>query len=110
MKIREQDILNVIIDYLAGLERDGKLFYFRSASGGVKMASGGFFRTGRAGVPDITVLCNGRYIGLEVKTPTGKQQDSQKEIETLIQKHGGEYHLVRGVSDVAVILIKALGV
>lgn len=95
----EQQIIKTILDYLQILENQNKLFFFRSASGGIKTENR-FFRTGRKGVQDITCLINGRYIAMEVKTETGRQSPEQKEIERLVKKHGGEYHIVRSLEDV----------
>lgn len=103
---KEQQILKVILSYLALCERKGELFYFRSASGGVKTAEGRFFRTGRAGVPDITILKGGRFIGLEVKRPSlGKQSTEQVEIEKLIKQSGGEYHIVTSLEQAVKVLL-----
>lgn len=54
----------------------------------------------RRGVPDINLVAGGLYWGLEVKTSIGKQSKEQKEIEALIKKHGGRYHVVCSVDDV----------
>lgn len=54
----------------------------------------------RNGVPDIIVILDGKFIGLELKTRTGRQSDAQKDFEILLKKHGGHYHLVRSVKDV----------
>jgi len=101
----EKDIQKSITDYL-DYKRD--LYYFRAGSGAVnvtrKNGSKGFFKTGKAGVPDIVVVKDGKFIGLEVKTPTGKQSEKQKEAEAEITKCGGEYHIVTSIDDV----IKAL--
>jgi len=98
MKILEQQIIKSILDYLQILENQGKLFFFRSAAGGIKTADR-FFRTGRKGVQDITCLIKGRYVAIEVKTETGRQSPEQKEIERLVNKQGGEYHIVRSFDE-----------
>jgi len=63
----------------------------------------------KAGVPDITIVHNGRYIGIEVKkpkteTPKGKLSAIQKAMINCIQRAGGEVHVVYGVEDVEKII------
>jgi hypothetical protein len=52
------------------------------------------------GVPDIIVIKDGRFIGLEVKRQGGYQSPEQKEFERLCNEHAGEYHVVRSIDDV----------
>ena len=63
----------------------------------------------KAGVPDITIVHNGRYIGIEVKkpkteTPKGRLSAIQKAMISCISKAGGEVHVVYGVEDVEKII------
>ena len=54
-----------------------------------------------AGWPDITgLLPDGRFIGVECKSPTGRQSPVQKHIEQEIRKRNGLYVLARSVDDV----------
>ncbi|RPI60690.1 MAG: VRR-NUC domain-containing protein [Planctomycetaceae bacterium] len=54
-----------------------------------------------AGWPDITgLLPDGRFIGVECKSPTGRQSPMQKRMEQEIRKRNGIYVLARGVEDV----------
>ena len=54
-----------------------------------------------AGWPDITgLLPDGRFIGVEVKSPTGRQSPVQKAIEQEIRKRSGIYVLAYSVQDV----------
>lgn len=55
----------------------------------------------RAGVADLVVLQpNGRTVYLEVKTPTGKQSEHQKDFQNMVEFLGFQYHVVRSVEDV----------
>lgn len=101
IKISEREILRSICDYLDILERQGKLWYFRAGSGAVQLSNGGYFKTGKKGCPDI-VICTlgGKFFGLEVKTATGRQNDSQKAVEGQIKALGGRYEVVRSLDDV----------
>jgi hypothetical protein len=100
-KITEAILQRAIIDYL-NYRKD--LYWFRSAAGQVKMESGRVFRTGRPGVPDISVVFKGQYFGLEVKTDTGRQSDVQKRAQQDIEAAGGKYYIVRDMDELKGIL------
>jgi len=53
------------------------------------------------GVADLVATREGRTVWVEVKTPTGRQSDAQREFEREIKAHGGEYVVVRCVEDAA---------
>jgi hypothetical protein len=56
--------------------------------------------TSEKGLPDIAVIKDGMYIGLEVKTKTGRQRDTQKLAQSKIEKAGGKYFIVRSLDEV----------
>lgn len=65
-------------------------------------ASGGYRKMppfSKTGVPDIILVRNGKFVGLEVKRPTGKQSPNQKEFEEGCKKAGGEYYIVTSLED-----------
>ena len=97
MKISEKHIQKAILDYLAYK----KIFHYRQNSGAFKTESGGYMRTASvSGLPDIVAIKDGIYIGLEVKTATGRQSEEQREIQDRITAAGGLYLVVRSVDDV----------
>ena len=99
--MRETDIQSSICEYLAIKQNQGKLMFWRQSTSGAIQA-GHFVRKSkyaRNGVPDIIVIKDGWFIGLEVKTPTGRQSKAQKEMEADIKKNGGEYYLVTSIED-----------
>ena len=100
----EQQIQRVILDYLAIVAKQRPIYYFRSAAGSVKTETGRFFKTGRPGCPDLSLIIDGRYHGIEVKTEKGRQSPAQKQAEQEIIAAGGQYHLVRCLDDVKRIL------
>lgn len=54
-----------------------------------------------AGWPDITgLLPDGRFIGVECKSPEGRQSPVQKQMEESIRKRNGIYVLARSIDDV----------
>jgi hypothetical protein len=89
-----------VIDYLARLELQGKLMFWRSNNVGIWDARKQCYRKPsgpghRNGVPDITViLSGGRYVGLECKAPKGTQSDAQRGVERDIKRLGGSYYVV----------------
>lgn len=93
-----------IIEYLKMLDNMWKIYFFRSGAGAVRTHTGSFFKTWRKGCPDISVVLNGKYIGLEVKNEKGRQSESQKIAEKDIKKAGWEYYIVKSVDDVIKIL------
>jgi hypothetical protein len=52
------------------------------------------------GMPDIVCVMDGRFIGIEVKSPEGKQRDEQKVWQLRIESAGGTYVLARSWEDV----------
>jgi hypothetical protein len=102
--MKESVIQRGILDYLELFSRTNPVYYFRAGAGAMKTAQGRFFKTGKAGLSDIVVCYAGRFIGLEVKTKSGRQSQSQKNAEQEIKASGGEYYVVRSVADVKEIL------
>jgi len=98
----EKEIQKSITDYLEVLEAQGKLYFFRANSGSFttkrKDGSSGYVKTGKQGCPDIVICTSeGQFLGVEVKTLTGKQTASQIEACKQIVALGGEYLLVRSL-------------
>lgn len=58
----------------------------------------------RRGFPDLTAMKDGETVYIEVKTPTGRQSDYQKEFEQICKAHGCRYLLARSVNDIAELL------
>ena len=100
-----------IIDFLDDLEKLAKkpIYYFRSGAGAFKV-EGGFFKTGRAWCPDITLVVNGKFIGIEVKAPKKQQSKNQVEAEKQIKFAGAEYYVVFSVLQVKTILAKEIDI
>jgi len=104
MSQSEAMIQKGILDYLTMISKQMPLYFFRAGSGAVKTMQGRYFKTGRPGVPDIVVCWAGKFVGLEVKAPKGRQSQAQKKAEQEIASAKGEYHIVRSVSDVKAII------
>lgn len=52
------------------------------------------------GVPDIILIKDGQFIGLEIKRPKGIQSDIQKIFQHKCEKAGGRYHLITSLEEV----------
>lgn len=62
---------------------------------GVATFRGQTVRFGVPGQPDIQGVAKGRWIGIEMKTATGRQSTAQKDFQARIESHGGVYILAR---------------
>lgn len=58
----------------------------------------------KPGDPDLIVCLKGRFIGIEVKTASGRQSPVQKVREEQIKANGGVYRIVRNMNDLDEIL------
>ena len=52
------------------------------------------------GLPDIIVVKDGKFIGLEVKTDTGRLSTDQVEFGRAAKNAGARYEVVRSIEDV----------
>lgn len=108
IQLKESQIQKQVINYLSLLENTGRLFFFRAGSGFIKISNtkgkDRFFKTGKAGCPDIVCCYKGYFLGLEIKTQKGKQSNHQKNVQKRIEQNGGKYFIVRDINDVEYIL------
>ena len=58
----------------------------------------------KAGVPDLAIVHNGKYYGIEVKAPKGRLSENQKLMITLLENNGASVGIVRGIPDTAELL------
>ncbi len=91
----EKQIQNAVEHYLT-LKRH---FFWKNNTGAMKTQSGGFIRFGAVGSPDICLVKDGFFIGLEIKQAKGKQSEGQKEFEIKLKEAGGEYYIIRSLDD-----------
>ena len=99
----EANIQSAVLDLLAIKEKQRELMYWRSNNiqpSGIKKDGKRFFYKAnvhaKKGIPDIIVIKDGFFIGLEIKDKE-KQSDGQKEFEKLVKQNGGEYHIIKSV-------------
>ena len=100
-KVTEAILQKAALDWLSTIPG---IYFFRSGAGMVKTEEGRVFKTGKPGCPDITVCKDGRFLGLEIKTPTGRQSATQKLAQLQIEEAGGEYHIIKSIDELKAIL------
>jgi len=52
------------------------------------------------GLSDLVAVKAGRVVHIELKRPTGKQSEVQRQFQAELEAAGGEYLVARGVADV----------
>jgi len=91
---KESQIQSEVLKFL----RAQGCFVFKwGVSGTYLPATGKFIPSTFKGAPDIGWLYKGRFIGVEVKTLTGKQSPIQEAFEKWMEDNGGEYYIVRSL-------------
>lgn len=103
MTLSEHDIQALILIYVTSLPN---AFAFRMNTGKARMG-GRFVTFGIPGQPDIFAIIQGRFVGIEVKTATGRQSKDQQNWQRNCERAGGLYILARSVIDVESALREA---
>ncbi len=83
---------------LAHLHQLPRCFFWRANTGGAR-AGQGFIKFGIAGQSDIVGLAAGRFVGIELKTETGRQSAEQRAFQARVEAAGGLYILARSLDD-----------
>jgi hypothetical protein len=100
----EKDIQRLICDYLAIKQQKGELIFWRNNNTAIYDQKHHSFRAmpkyTPKGLPDIEVIKDGWWIGLEVKRKGTYQSPGQKDFQALCESAGAEYHVVRTLEDV----------
>ena len=99
--MKETIIQKGILDYLGTVPG---IYFFRSSSGAVTTSTGRFFKSGKKGCPDISMVMKSVYYGLEVKNEKGRQSAVQKQAQKEIEEAGGKYYIVRSIADIKEII------
>lgn len=90
----ESEIQAQVLNYLDTQRH--RIYAWRNQTGQL-----GRIRFGCPGSADIiAVMAPGLFVGIEVKTPEGKQSPGQKAWAKRVENLGGLYWLVRSVEDV----------
>ena len=83
-----------------GARRDIRVW--RNQTGALPDVRGRLVRFGLVGSSDIlgVMAPAGRILAIEVKSPTGRQTESQHNFQRMVESMGGLYILARSVEDV----------
>lgn len=57
------------------------------------------YGVGNPGGADLIGVYNGRFVAVEIKTPTGKQTEEQRTFQRLVESKGGVYVVLRSVDE-----------
>lgn len=57
------------------------------------------FGVGNPGGADLIGIFRGRFVAVEVKTPTGRQSEEQRTFQQLVERKGGVYVVLRSVEE-----------
>ena len=100
----EKDIQLAICDYL----KLKHYFFWRENNTPIFDRNKNLFRAmpkySIQGVPDIILIKDGKFIGIEVKRKGNKQSETQVKFQRLLELAGGRYYLVYSLDDVIKIL------
>lgn len=103
----EKEIERAVCEYF---EACG-LFFWKQPSIGLFDVTRKAFRKlpkyGIRGVPDIIIIENGLFFGVEIKTRTGRQSEHQKAFESRLRLKNGHYFICRSLEDAGNI-VKAI--
>lgn len=105
IKVLEKDIQKQIIQWLKW-QKDIYFIRNNSFAGKIVRPNGscGWVNNAKRGSPDVVLLKDGQFIGLEIKTKQGRISDAQREAQKAIQACGGQYYVVRNLEEVINIL------
>ena len=101
--MKESQIQKEILHWLS-LQPKDQMFSWRMYTGpivrGNPLKGKTFFTPNPCpGLPDIIVIIKGRFVGLEITQPKGRQSTEQKPFEQAIKKAGGFYFLIRSLDE-----------
>lgn len=88
------------------LGREPDVLLFRNNIGHAVMRGGArvTFGVGGPGGADLIGIFRGRFLAVEVKTPTGRQSKEQRMFQQLIEGRGGVYLMPRSVEHMLTML------
>lgn len=67
-----------------------------------------FRKNSMKGFPDIAGVVNGRMFAIEVKTPTGRMSEAQRDWQQKLESNGVVYLIAKSVEDVKKNLLEAI--
>ena len=91
--------ITIQAEILLAIGRMPGAIFWRNQTGALPSRTGRVVRFGLVGSPDIIGCVRGRFVGIEVKTATGKQRDAQVNFQRAFERSGGLYILARSPAD-----------
>lgn len=98
-RVAETRIVSLILARLYLLEKEGHPCHFWRANTGVASTADRFIKFGERGQSDIIGVAAGRFVGIEVKSETGRVSDDQRAWGDKIERAGGKYIIARRLED-----------
>lgn len=96
MTALERDTLADILVFVTSLPH---AFFVRANTGAGRDINGRVVRFNVVGTPDIIGCYRGQFVGIEVKSATGRQSIDQQRYQAALTGAGGLYILARSVED-----------
>lgn len=104
LRLSEQDIKLQIYDWL----KAHRIFVERQNVGGMKKGKH-YIQFAKRGTPDLWCIVDGKYVGLEVKKPSGEQSRPQIEFEARVKAAKGYYFIVRSLDEAQLAIAEVRG-
>lgn len=100
----ERDIQFTVCEYLSiKYQNNPNVMFWRQNTMPVVKPDGSFRampKYSMTGVPDIILVKDGIFWGLEIKRPGGKQSENQMIFQHKLEKAGGKYHIITSLDDI----------
>jgi hypothetical protein len=102
--MRESEIEKLCTDYLCHYP---SIEYWKfKVSGQIHSRAGRTFRkkSNTPGWPDLVIIHNSKFIGIELKAIDGRQSDVQKLCQAKIVRGGGLYYIIRSINEFKLLI------
>lgn len=107
----DEDRLQMVVVKLLEFQGHPGLYFWHTPNEGKRSPRTGARNKAmgvQRGVPDLSLLWQGRYYGLELKTEKGRQTPEQRDAQAAIEAAGGVYHCAHGYA-AAVAFLESIG-
>lgn len=89
----EKDVQRAVLAYLTLRG----IFHYKHNNVGIKKTNGSYIPSQSVGAPDIICIIKGQYVGLEIKTKTGRVSEHQWNFGKRIHEAGGIWYPIYSV-------------
>jgi hypothetical protein len=99
-KVSESDIQKTVCEFLELL---GIFFWRQNTAPAFDWKTNQFRRMAkytRRGIPDIIAIIDGKFVGFEIKSKTGKLSEDQKSFCLSCELAGGYYFVIKSLEDI----------